>query len=161
MSEKPGCLGLVLRIFGVQPAGGPAQLPYGLRDQFLSPAELLFHNALCAAVGDRAMVCPKVNLADVFYVKRPNENQAYRNKIDRKHVDFVVCNPTSMQPLVGVELDDRSHQRSDRQARDDFVNAAFDAAGLPLVHVPARARYDIVQLSEQLAPYLPERAVSS
>ena len=52
------------------------------------------------------IVCPKVNLADIFFVARPNENQSYRNKIDRKHVDFLLLDPTTMKPVMGVELDD-------------------------------------------------------
>ncbi len=37
-----------------------------------------------------------------------------------------------MQPLAGVELDDSSHNRKDRQDRDVFVEQAFSAAQLPL-----------------------------
>ncbi|MDO9556574.1 MAG: DUF2726 domain-containing protein [Coriobacteriia bacterium] len=156
MSENPGCLGAILRLFGIGPAT-PAQtgpLPYRLRDDFLSPSELSFYRVLASAVGDRALVCPKVNLADLFFVVKPNENQAYRNKIDRKHVDFLLCDPQSLCPLVGVELDDKSHQREDRQARDEFVNQVFAAAGLPLLHVPAQAGYSATALAASLSPYM-------
>ena len=29
----------------------------------------------------------------------------HANRIDRKHVDFVLCEPTSMQPKLIIELD--------------------------------------------------------
>ena len=89
-------------------------------------------------MGDRGFVCPKVNLGDIFFVTRPSENQSFRNKVDRKHVDFLVCHPQTMKPLFGVELDDKSHSRSDRVERDVFVEKVFDAAGLPLVRKAAR-----------------------
>jgi predicted RNA-binding Zn-ribbon protein involved in translation (DUF1610 family) len=153
VNENPGCLGAILRLLGLGPKVAPA-LPFRMRDDFLSPAEMSFYRALCLAAGERASVCPKVNLADVFFVVRPNENQGYRNRIDRKHVDFLLCDSKSMTPLLGVELDDKSHQREDRQARDEFVDEVFRVAGLPLLHVPAQADYDVGELAGKVAPYL-------
>ena len=42
-----------------------------------------------------------------------------------------------MKPRVGIELDDASHGRRDRQDRDEFVEAAFEVAGLPSCGFPA------------------------
>jgi very-short-patch-repair endonuclease len=77
----------------------------------------------------------KVNLADLFFVRQPHRNQAARNRIDRKHVDFVICDAATMRPLLAIELDDASHERADRIARDAFVDRVFETAGLPLQHV--------------------------
>ena len=156
-NENPGCLGAILRMFGIN--GGEAsqaaeQLPYRLRDDFLSPAEKSFYYALTSAVGTQATVCPKVNLSDIFFVTRPNENQSARGRISQKHLDFLLCEPSSMRPFLGVELDDSSHARRDRQARDDLVNDVFKAANLPLVHVAVRNGYDLSELLSVLAPYL-------
>ena len=56
-------------------------------------------------------------------------------------MDFLLCDPESMIPICGVELDDSTHQRPDRVERDRFVDAVYDAAGLPLVHVPLQNGY--------------------
>lgn len=156
-AEPKGCLAAILRLIGIN-LGGPAaicsDLPYRLRDDFLSAAELSFYRVLASAVGNRAVICPKVNLADVFFVVRPNENQSFRNKIDRKHVDFLLCDPTTMKPVCGVELDDSSHARRDRQDRDEFVDQVFHVAGLPLVRVPAKAAYSPTALLAMLEPHL-------
>ncbi|MCP5303445.1 MAG: DUF2726 domain-containing protein [Pseudomonadales bacterium] len=130
--------------------------PYHMRDNFLSPAELNFYNVLKAAVDGNATICTKVNLNDIFYVKQGDTSRfrIYTNKIDRKHVDFVLCNPVSMRPLVALELDDRSHQRKDRQERDAFVDSVFEAANLPLVHIQARRSYQHDKLKSHLEPYL-------
>lgn len=133
-----------------------AEFPYQLRDNFLSPAELSFFEVLRTVVGNRAVICPKVNLGDVFWVKQndPSKFRIYTNKIDRKHIDFLLCQPATMYALVGIELDDRSHQRQDRQERDVFVNGVFKAAGLPLLHVPAKRGYIVTELAVLLAPHL-------
>lgn len=163
--QPQGCLTAILKLFGIRLGGTSAaqDLPYRMRDDFLSAAELSFYRVLKLAVKDRAVILAKVNLADIFFVARPNENQSYRNKIDRKHVDFLGCDPTTMMPLFGVELDDKSHSRSDRVERDDFVNQVFQVAGLPLIRVPAKAGYEPNQLAAQLTVYLdrqPESAVA-
>lgn len=119
------------------------QFPYQLREDFLSPAELNFYRVLQTAVADWATLFTKVNLADLFYASAGDsgQNQAYRNRINRKHLDFLLCDPNTLRPLLGVELDDSSHNRPDRQARDEFVDGVFAAAGLPLLHIPVSHSY--------------------
>ena len=122
--------------------------PYHVRDDFLSAAEHSFYLVLRQAVEDWAVICPKVSLSDVFTAKSSDygEYRTYTNKIDRKHIDFLLCEPGTMRPLAGLELDDKSHARSDRQARDEFVKHVFDAAGLPLVRVRVRREYPVSEL---------------
>lgn len=157
--EPKGCLAAILRLFGID-IGGPntdasttnsqEQLPYRQRDDFLSPAELSFYRVLTVAIGDRAVVLAKINLADVFFVSQSDNRQSYRNKIDRKHVDFLLCDPKTMTPRCGIELDDKSHARRDRQDRDQFVDEVFAVAGLPILHVPAQAAYNPNELLSQI-----------
>ncbi|RYD65369.1 MAG: DUF2726 domain-containing protein [Verrucomicrobiaceae bacterium] len=115
--------------------------PYGKRDDFLSPAELSFFHVLKNELPAEWCLIAKVNLADLFFVRQPHRNQAARNRIDRKHVDFVICDAATMAPLLGIELDDASHEQPDRRERDEFVDRVFAAAGLPLLHVKAARGY--------------------
>jgi len=133
-----------------------AEFPYHLRDDFLSPAEFSFYSVLRETVGNQAVICTKVSLSDLFWVKREDssKHRVYTNKIDRKHVDFLLCHPVTMKPLVGIELDDKSHQREDRKQRDRFVDGVFHAAGLPLVHVPVKRGYVMSDVLALLSPYL-------
>jgi hypothetical protein len=103
-------------------------------------------------VGEQAVLTTKVSLGDLFYPKTGDrgENLRYRNKIDRKHVDFLLCDPQTMHPLMGIELDDASHSRKSRQERDAFVDRVFEVAGLPLVRVPAQASYTPREIAAQL-----------
>ncbi len=131
---------------------GEEALPYHLRDDFLSPAELNFYRILCVAADDWAVICPKVSLADLFYAQTGDYaiNTTYRNKIDRKHVDFLLCDRHSMVPLVGVELDDGSHRRPHRRDRDRFIEAVFQAAGLPLVRIEVQSSYNVQAIGAAL-----------
>jgi predicted RNA-binding Zn-ribbon protein involved in translation (DUF1610 family) len=51
-------------------------------------------------------------------------------------------------------LDDKSHQRPDRQERDMFVDQVFKAARLPILHVPVKRAYVTAEIEAQIAPYL-------
>jgi predicted RNA-binding Zn-ribbon protein involved in translation (DUF1610 family) len=132
-NNNRGCLAAILNLF--QRNGGRAtattvpidfegSLPYKLRDDFLSPAEASFFRLLKNAVKDDYLVFPKVALKDIIFVSRPNENIAYYNKIDRKHVDFLLCDSANLKPVLAIELDDASHQRQDRVERDALVDNA-------------------------------------
>jgi len=157
-NENSGCLGGLFRLFGGGATASPPacvdELPYRLRDDFLSQAEASFFRVLKSTVGDKAVVLAKVNLADIFFVARPNENKGARSRISQKHVDFLLIDSQTLRPVVAIELDDSSHQRADRQARDELVDSVFKAAGLALLHIPVRQAYSVVELSSQLEPLI-------
>jgi very-short-patch-repair endonuclease len=151
---RSGCLGVLLALLGIR---GPEQsdaATFRLRDDFLSAAELSFYRVLESVVSGRATICPKVNLADVFFVSGASRRQSQWNRISRKHVDFLICSANTMKPLAGIELDDASHGRADRQERDAMIKVVFEQAGLPLLRVPARRGYSTAELEEMLTPVL-------
>ena len=171
MSEKSsGCLSVLLPFLKSAPASHPVALkeeifeedtlPYKLRDDFLSPAEHSFYKVLTQVLDERFTVMAKVRLADIFFVPGGRSNKmyfSYFNKIAQRHVDFLILHSRTMRPLVGIELDDASHQRPDRQARDVFVDEAFQAAGLPLVRFHVRKGYSSQSIIARLSPHLPLR----
>jgi len=135
----------------------PETLPYRVRDDFLSPAEFSFYKILSSLGGTRLTIQSKVRLADVFFVSRPNENMTYFSRIAQKHLDFLVCDSVTMKPLLGIELDDSSHQRDDRQERDDFVERVFQVAGLPLLRLPVQREYNTREVAAKIAPLLKDK----
>jgi len=136
-------------LYGTQKSYDLNRFPYKLRDDFLSPAEQSFYMVLQQAVSDWALVCPKVNLRDLFYAKisGAREHRIFTNKIDRKHVDFILCDPQTMKPLIGVELDDKSHRQQKRRERDKFVDGVFHAAQIPIARIAARRTYNANELN--------------
>jgi len=117
-------------------------LPYRLRDRFLSTPEIALYRTLIEMVGQRYVVYAKVALNDIFLIVRPNENVHFFNKIFRKHVDFLLCDPRTLKPEIGVELV-KPVGRTETRPNDQFMEELFLTAGLPLVHVPSSERYEI------------------
>lgn len=148
--------------------------PYRCCDRVLSPAEQKFQAALLAALpvlcqragrSDAPLVFAKVRLGDVLTTDRDKATeragkdgwQAARNRIDRKHVDFLLCAPSDTRPVLVIELDDKTHQRADRKERDEFLDRACKAAGLPVLHVPCippSVSYDPGKLAADIAAAL-------
>lgn len=140
--QKPGCLLVLLRLFGA-PSSGAESLPYRLADQFLTKAEVSFYHVLRIAAGADMAICPKVRVADVVSVTASGgEWQSAFNKISPKHVDFLLCDSRTMEPVLAIELDDSSHKAADRVRRDEFVSEVYEAAGLPVLHMSVRRAYN-------------------
>jgi very-short-patch-repair endonuclease len=133
----------ILKSKGKTPTG---EILYKTRGALLSPAELSFFRILQNVIGKSVLICPKVRLVDIL---KPN-NQAASNKISQKHVDFLLCNPATTRVLGVVELDDKSHGRADRVERDAFVDGAFAAAGIRIVHFKASVSYSVEEVRQQL-----------
>lgn len=152
--ENRGCLGaLIDQLFGSD-SRVAVSYPYRIRDDFLSPAELSLFHVLRHIVGSQAIIITKVRLADLFFVQRPHENRSAFNRIAQRHIDFLLCQSQTMQPLLGIELDDASHARADRVESDAFLDRVFAAAGLPLLRIPAQRAYNTHELADKINPFL-------
>ncbi len=123
------------------------RLPFRLREPFMSATELALYRALVELVERRYVICPKVALNDVFYIVRPNENVNFFNKIFRKHIDFLLCEPSTLKPVFGVELV-KPIAKSETRESDQFMEDLFLSAGIPLVHIPTSEHYRITDLVE-------------
>ena len=132
--------------------------PYQRNPDFLTPAETIFFRALEQAVNDDLYIFPKIRLADLLAVSDGSENpSAHFARISQKHIDFTLVDRQSLIPLLAIELDDSSHDRPDRQARDAFVDAALQSAGLPILHVPTQQAYDPPNLARSIRALLSSR----
>ncbi len=141
-------------------------MPYRLRDNFLSKPEIALYRVLQKMLGERYVICPKVALTDIFTIIRPNENVHFYNKIFRKHVDFLLCDPQTMKPAFGVELV-KPIARTETRASDQFMEDLFLQEGVPLVHVPLGETYErldlahLFHLAVMKAKESPRRAVEN
>ncbi|MBN1122210.1 MAG: DUF2726 domain-containing protein [Anaerolineae bacterium] len=154
-ADKQGCRTLLTRLFRKPSTAKPTeQLPYRINRKFLSPAEISFYHVLNQAIQGKAIICPKVRMVDLFYILNLRENFSYRAKIAQKHIDFTLCDPQTMQPILCIELDDSSHQRLDREERDAFVDQVFQVAQLPLIHQPAQTSYNTSEIASVVLPYI-------
>ena len=116
---------------------------------FLTPTENAFADSLRAVTSVSWHLMAKVRLADLVQVADPSDKAGF-NKVASKHVDFLLCDPKSLQPVLVVELDDASHERSHRRERDSFLDAALVSVGLPVVRFKVASYYDPAALEARL-----------
>jgi Protein of unknown function (DUF2726) len=134
-------------------------LPYSRNKYFFSAAERSFYEVLRRLAPEYTLFA-KVGLADLVHVsKGASWWQSHFNRINQKHVDFVLCN-RDLAPIAAIELDDSSHDADEREARDEFVDQVLAAAALPIVHIRARRAYAPDDLRAALHPFFPARPPS-
>lgn len=131
---------------------------YFKQDWFFSRAERSFFGVLEQVVDlEKYRIFAKIRLADVFYVRKGLENSertTAQNKINHKHIDFILYTADTIQPVCAIELDDASHSAIARKERDNFVDQAFHSAQLPLLRIPVAHTYNPHTLAEKLSPFM-------
>ena len=138
-------------------AGKGVVSAYYLRKSLLTPAERSFFGVLEPILPPGVRVFAKVRLEDIFGVVSGLERgarQAARNRINRKHVDFLLVRVSDLAPVAGIELDDSSHEQEERQQRDAFVDEVFKSGGIPLLHVTAQTTYNPVEIKLSITSLL-------
>lgn len=79
-------------------------------------------------------VFAKVRLLDLLEPKKDSQMyRSYFNKVQAKHVDFVLCDKKMVARII-IELDDSSHNSPDRQERDSFVDTILKDVGYRIIH---------------------------
>ena len=128
-------------------------LPYVLKGCLMSKAERSFFGVLEQVTdSSKYYLFPQVSLGNLVDVEKGTGSyQTHRNRVDRKSIDFVLCDRSTLSPVLAVELDDASHERKDRQERDAFVDGVLAKAGLPLLHARTQTAYDPKQLAASIS----------
>lgn len=113
-----------------------------------TPTERLFFTCLQYITQGRCQLFAKVNLADI--IKPLSGKIGDRNQIDKKHVDFLICRLEDGMPMIGIELDDASHNNPERFKGDMIKNDVFAASGLPLLRLPVAEMSQLEKLVSEL-----------
>lgn len=109
---------------------------FGHKASILTQAEGRLYRSLLLAAGDSYAVMAKVRLWDIIWlVNEPPERKQHLNRLSCRHVDFLLCEPHTLRPRLGIELDDASHMKPEAIAADRYKDELFFAAGLPLLRL--------------------------
>lgn len=82
-------------------------------------------------------ICPKVRLLDLAEPKKGTTSKEWghlKNRVQSKHVDFVICDRDMRVKLI-IELDDSTHDAQDRKDRDAFVDTVLTGCGFQILHI--------------------------
>lgn len=152
---------VIRKVFDPGDAGGggkgfvPGKTPvrYHQVKAFLTPAERSFYGVLQSIIPSTWQLFCKVRLADVVTPPPGLSKSAWQksfNAISSKHLDFVVCKADTLEIVLVVELDDRSHDQPSRQARDLFLDAALKSAEVLLLRVNVKRGYSPEQIKDAM-----------
>ena len=127
-----------------------------LRPQpILSPNEKEFFHRLTRALTTYP-IFPQVAMSALIGVdSRLSRRQqfAIRRRFGWKYCDFVICAPYTLDILLIVELDDRTHHAGRDRKRD----AMMSAAGYQTQRFNSKNKPSIAELAEHFAKLLPTR----
>ena len=129
---------------------------YTKRASLLTPAELQFYRyILRRSIEPRHMIFAMVRLSDLVDLTTEPVGATYsRGEAWAMHLDFVICDRNTLEPLLAIELDDSSHQRRDHEIRDAIKNRVCADAHLPLLRVKVVDYFDFPALSAQIRTWL-------
>jgi len=128
-----------------------AKYQYRRKNFFLTRAEHECYDALIQAVGADYYVYAQVHLPTIVdHAIKGQDWRAALAHINRKSVDFVLCDKAYISPKLAIELDDRSHERPDRQERDQEVERIFQQAGVPLLRLQNHGQFSVTDLSQKI-----------
>lgn len=129
-------LSIIAAIFGKKQNKSNTRKVYAYtsKDSLMTASEMDFFWKLNHVVDDRYFIFPQVHLSALLnhHVIGQDWKHAFYH-INAKSVDYVLCSKTTLQPIYAIELDDPSHDRSDRIERDIEVERIFNEANIPLV----------------------------
>lgn len=96
--------------------------------RLLTPTELRFFKAISNAIQNDYILLPQINLASI--IERTDEHK-YQNELYR-NIDFVIFD-NSYNPILLIEINDKTHKEKKRIARDIKVKEICQSANLPLI----------------------------
>jgi len=119
-------------------------------ERIVSPAERSFLGVLNAVLDDEIIILTKVRVADVLTPLPTKDRGLWQrafNSISSKHFDFVLCKSDDLSIICAIELNDKSHNETERQEGDEFIRSACSGAALPLIEVPAKNGYVLQEVT--------------
>lgn len=129
------------------------EMPYQLKDSVLTEREKEAYSIIKEYCNNHELeVLAKIRLADFITTKCENKSKDFYtwfNKISAKHIDFLIVQKETFRPQLAIEIDDTTHNRKDRQQRDEFINKVYSKVGLPIYHCWSLKKEEIIAEMEK------------
>lgn len=111
------------------------KIPY-IRKNLMTKNEWSFYKQLKPIADELnlSILC-KTRVADLVDIEKglsKSEWQTAFNRINKKHIDFILCKPENLYPVLLIELDDSTHDTEKGKKHDEFVEKVLDKAGYKL-----------------------------
>ncbi len=154
-----GIYGAVTALNGTQEAEKSKTIyQYSSKKYFLTRAEHEFYNVLGQAVGNDFRIFAQVHLSSILDERIKGQSwTAARAHINRKSVDYLLCDKENISPKLAIELDDKTHERPDRIDRDTEVERILNQAGLPLLRIENNVGFEPTTIASQIRAALEKK----
>lgn len=127
-----------------------SEYTYTKRDYLLTRTEREFFVQLYYMFKGKYLIFPQIHLTGLLNYRHGKQSaKGAWGSIRHYSVDYVVCAP-DLSILCAIELDDRSHDRPDRRARDRAVNQLCRDAGLSLVRIAVGDMHDSLFVKKEI-----------
>lgn len=140
-------------------ADNPSSL-FRQKSRFLSINGLVFYRALETAINGRAIICANVHLPKLVQPQKglsAMEQRMHMEKVDKLHLDFVLCSPENFAVLGGIHTVDPGKPTFSELALRENLDEVCRSSGLPLFRIEYKDEYDIPKLQKQLESVLPNK----
>ncbi len=117
----------------------------------LGPQKRAFYAALIRAVGPQPLVFARVNLA--YLVQHPGDDPNYQEhwrRVCRRWLDFVICSPSSVSPILAIKLETRFERKRRMLGGIDVLDDTLSSARIPLLRVSLADQYEPTELMEKI-----------
>jgi len=132
-------------------SGSTDKYSYTRREFLITRTERECYKILLNTVGNDYYVFPQIHLPAIINgtIFGQSWRGAFRH-VDEKSVDFVLCDKALLSPKLAIELDDYTHERSDRRVRDAEVERVLHMAGVPLLRLKNEDLLNQIELAQKI-----------
>jgi len=122
--------------------------PFDKKEALFTPAEKNFQNLVEQAMGAEFRVLNRVKLSDVITIRNgvsTKAGQSAANNAEKKYLDFVICDRSTMKLLGAIDLVD-TKGKGYKIKKDWFVSGALEAASIPHLRIKVKANYTVEEI---------------
>ena len=116
----------------------------------LTVPELACFNTLDSVAGKDYYIMAKVSLSDIAVVKK-GVDQSRLKKAAKSHIDFILCDRTTLAVICAIELEDASTTAAHK---DTHSADLLQEVGIMVFRLPVKTNYSMPEIQQMLTPYL-------
>ncbi len=129
------------------------QIPfYQKRSSLLNENQRRYYDTLLQVVGDKSLVFPKVRASDLVNPppSSPHSFRVHWQRVQRRHVDFLICTPANLTPTLAIRLETRAEKKRRLQSGPDVVDDVVDMAQIPFLRVEMVETYEASRIARDI-----------
>lgn len=123
---------------------------YSAKDNFMTDCEKRYFSDIRSVVGEKYTVQPQINLASII-----NKESLSKHRTELfRNVDFGIFDESYTLKVL-IEINDSTHEHSDRRERDRRVRQICQEAGIPLITLWTKYGINTQYIEKRLKEFLP------